>query len=285
MKAGEEFVAGRHGIAWVGDRFAEAFHSLSFTPRPTLQLIEMNLMRSMTDEEILAELKPAECTLGDLFTQIHSRAWPWCLLYIRDRDRVLRPVQLLVQDGEWYIDAAGGAEPWPAIYRVLGRRKPNILRRFLQSISLAESSLRSRATQGARLLLDPPARLPGWLCSPAPSYGVLTTAGKVISSTTGWRSGTGRMVGVGCRMPANLAATARRQEVVAKVERARRLRPSIPRPQLLFPFGGSGVAFPHPDGPAALSSGLPGSPIHLSYPVHGADARRAGARYERSSGR
>jgi hypothetical protein len=138
MKAGEEFVAGRHGIAWVGDRFAEAFHPLSFTPRPTLQLIEMNLMRSMTDEEILAELKPAECTLGDLFTQIHSPAWPWCLLYIRDRDRVLRPVQLFMQDGEWYIDAAGGAEPWPAIYRALGRREPNILRRFLQSISLAE---------------------------------------------------------------------------------------------------------------------------------------------------
>jgi hypothetical protein len=131
MKAAEEFLAGRHGIAWVGDPFAEAYHSLSFTPRRTLQLIEMPLTHSMTDEEILAELKPGECTLGDLFTQIHSHAWPWCILYIRDRERVLRPVQLLVQDGEWYIDAASGAEPWPAIYRVLGRREPNVLQRFV----------------------------------------------------------------------------------------------------------------------------------------------------------
>jgi hypothetical protein len=138
MNAGEEFVAGRHGIAWVGDRFAEAFHSLSFTPSRTLRLLEMHLPRSMTDEEILAELKPGECGLGDLFTQIHSPAWPWCLLYIRDGDRVLRPIQLLMQDGEWYIDAAGGTEPWAQIYRLLGRPKPNIVRRFFSQLRSAE---------------------------------------------------------------------------------------------------------------------------------------------------
>jgi hypothetical protein len=138
MNAGEEFVAGRHGIAWVGDRFAEAFHSLSFTPSRTLRLIEMPLPRSMTDEEILAELKPGECMLGDLFTQIHSPAWPWCLLYIRDRDRVLRPIRLLVQDGEWYIDVAAMTGPWAEIYRVLGRAEPNILRRFFNRLRFAE---------------------------------------------------------------------------------------------------------------------------------------------------
>ena len=122
LRVSEEFVAGRHGIAWVGEDFMDRFGELVFSPRMSAKTWrEYPLPRTMSTTEILRDLRPGKCSLGDLFVQMHQRSqWPWSLCLILDPDDQLRMVEWRLQDGEWYVDVRGPAHRWTEIYRVYG---------------------------------------------------------------------------------------------------------------------------------------------------------------------
>jgi hypothetical protein len=72
LKVSSEFAAGRHGIACVGEHFLALFGECVFSPQMDSKAWrEYPLRRSMAGKEILRDLRPGECTLGDLFVQIH----------------------------------------------------------------------------------------------------------------------------------------------------------------------------------------------------------------------
>lgn len=86
LKAKDEFKVGKHNIGWVSDFFKDNYGSESFeesAKMPTSQ----TLTKYMTDSEIQSELKPDECTLGDVLIFLENdtkehRDGNWNIFYV-----------------------------------------------------------------------------------------------------------------------------------------------------------------------------------------------------------
>jgi hypothetical protein len=136
LLASEEFVAGRHGIARVDSRFVERFHPLSFMPASATEVIEIPLLRDMSDQEILRELIPRVATLADLFVHLHrSSAWPWGIWFLRGAKGQICSVACISRDGEWHINSDQRSAPWSSIYRAYSRPKTGFFDRLLVGLS------------------------------------------------------------------------------------------------------------------------------------------------------
>lgn len=97
LNASNEFVVGKHSIAWVDPDFVKNFKDSSFeTPPANVKTIRFQkLPRYMTDKKIETELTPGICTLADVLNVLESRNvefrdgnwnifyFPGCVVFVR----------------------------------------------------------------------------------------------------------------------------------------------------------------------------------------------------------
>lgn len=93
--------------------FTEWFGDMEFNDaQKSSRLFSKKLPRDMNDAEILAELKPTEVSLEEVYhaleTADHS---DWRLFYVKDKDEVLRAVFVRWYDDGWVVSALSVGDP------------------------------------------------------------------------------------------------------------------------------------------------------------------------------
>jgi len=106
MKASEEFVEGKHGIGFVGSYFKEKCGSDSFEMAATMPTFRA-LLRSMSDYQIEAELKPSISTLGDIVAFLDAAPQECKDGYANIFYLSSCVVGVDWSDGGWYVSAYG----------------------------------------------------------------------------------------------------------------------------------------------------------------------------------
>jgi len=111
MKANKIFKVGKE-FSWIGSNFKEWFGDMDFKKKKTEPLISQKLPRNMNDSEILAELKPTEVTLDEVYSTLQTmdKSW-WAIFYVKDVSGVLRTVNANWCGGGWGVGADGVANP------------------------------------------------------------------------------------------------------------------------------------------------------------------------------
>jgi len=108
MKTTEKF---KEIASYQGNDFKEWFGDMEFEDN-TSKLYSKKLERSMTDSEILAEFKPTELTLGEVFNYLKTvNKKDWMLFYCKDSAGVLRTVGVGWRDDGWGVDAGSVEDP------------------------------------------------------------------------------------------------------------------------------------------------------------------------------
>jgi len=124
------FREGKNDIGWMGSNFKEHFSEMEVVLPKEATFTIKKLERGMTDKEILAELKPNECTLGDLAYAMKNdlldkENYNANIFYIRDKSNTLWAVDAywLSVLRYWLVLAASVADPrdWRAGYQVVSR--------------------------------------------------------------------------------------------------------------------------------------------------------------------
>jgi hypothetical protein len=124
------FTVGKHNIGYVGDDFKEHFGSMEFTIPKKLKLQTRTLERSMSDKEVLVELRPKESNLGELAWALKNdknmlKNGYANIFYIRDEGNTLWVVYAywLSDYREWFVLALSVENPfaWSADYQVLSQ--------------------------------------------------------------------------------------------------------------------------------------------------------------------
>lgn len=99
--------------SYVGQNFKEWFGSMPFNRKKKVKpLVGVKLNRAMNDKEILEELEPYPVSLEEIHATIqtldHSE---WAIFYVKDRDGVLRTVDVYWDSGGWCVNANPVADP------------------------------------------------------------------------------------------------------------------------------------------------------------------------------
>lgn len=105
---------GENNINYLSSNFKEWFEEMKFSlPEKFQPLTSKKLHRSMNDTEILAELKPEEITLADLYEtlKIMDRDM-YALFYIKDKNGVLRTVDVGWYGAGWDVYASEVSYPY-----------------------------------------------------------------------------------------------------------------------------------------------------------------------------
>ena len=98
------FKIGENSIVYLGDNFKEWFGGMPV--KGGIKLVSKKLPRSMTDKEILDELKPEEVSLGDVYHILKTLNYDiWAIFYVKDKDNVLRAVRVYWRGGGWHVRA------------------------------------------------------------------------------------------------------------------------------------------------------------------------------------
>lgn len=112
-------------ISYTNSNFDEWFGDMEFPEVSDMTPLTSKILpRSMNDSEILAELKPQEVTLSDMYFTLQSLDKSvWALFYIKDKDGVLRAVYVYWYGDGWYLYANSVLHPceWHAGYQVFSR--------------------------------------------------------------------------------------------------------------------------------------------------------------------
>ncbi len=106
IQKGKEF-------SYIGSNFKEWFGDVDF---PTISdikpLLSKKLPRTMIDKEIFAELKPTEVTLSEMYKTLETLSHDdLAIFYIRDKENILRTVDVGWYDGGWGVGADAFPDP------------------------------------------------------------------------------------------------------------------------------------------------------------------------------
>lgn len=112
-------------IRYTGNNFDKWFGNVDFPEIADMVPLESKkLPRSMSDEEILAELKPEPISLSEVYKTLETMDKDvWALFYVKDNAGVLRVVSVGWDGDGWHVRADGVADPyaWNDGYRVFSR--------------------------------------------------------------------------------------------------------------------------------------------------------------------
>lgn len=118
-KASEEFIKGKNNIGYVDSSFTIEFGNDELGEGKVLT--SQKLTRTMTDFEILSELKIQECTVADILATMNAASEDMKdgysnLFYMKDHPS--RVVRVRWHGGEWDVDAWGREDVWDSGGRV-----------------------------------------------------------------------------------------------------------------------------------------------------------------------
>lgn len=117
-----KFKIGENNIMYLSSNFKECFEDIPVEEGTTL--INQKLPRNMSDSEILAELKPTEVSLGDVYETLKTMDKSWCgIFYVKDKENVLRAVYVFWDCHGWDVGVVVVSFPldWDAVDRVFSR--------------------------------------------------------------------------------------------------------------------------------------------------------------------
>lgn len=126
MKTKEIFKIGKE-FSYIGSNFENWFGNMLFdmvSSEESLSLTSKKLPRCMNDSAILAELKPTEVSLEEMYDILKNLDHSiWAIFYIKDVDNVVRAVYVRWDDGGWSVEAYGVSDPdgWSVGYQVFSR--------------------------------------------------------------------------------------------------------------------------------------------------------------------
>lgn len=109
--------------SYQGPNFTEWFGDMPFKKSST-KLVSKRLSRDMNDKDILAELKPSEVSLGEIYSTLENGDKSiWYLFYAKDNSGVLRAVRVGWGVYGWHVRASSVGNPvgWDVGYRVFSR--------------------------------------------------------------------------------------------------------------------------------------------------------------------
>lgn len=107
--------------------FTEWFGDMEFNDASkSSTLFSIKLPRIMSDQEIMAELKPTELTLGEVYYALETADRSgWTLFYVKDKDGVLRAVRVFWRGDGWGVRARSVEDPdgWYDGFQVFSRNR------------------------------------------------------------------------------------------------------------------------------------------------------------------
>ena len=110
-----KFKTGENNITYIDSNFQEWFGEMK-VEKSKEKLIVQKLPRYMTDREILDELKPKECTLGDVYHALQGENMLKNsyanIFYAKDSSGVLRAVLVHWNDDGWVVRASSIEHPY-----------------------------------------------------------------------------------------------------------------------------------------------------------------------------
>lgn len=118
-----KFETGKNNIVWIGDNFKSWFGDMEVKEEKA-KLYTTELKGDMLDSEILNELKPTECKLGDILTAMKENKLLTNgyanIFYIKDKNGVLCAVDVHWCGDGWsvYADSVSYPNGWRGGRRV-----------------------------------------------------------------------------------------------------------------------------------------------------------------------